>query len=241
MRISVVIPARDEEHYLPACLKSLHIASEYAQVDLELIVVLNRCTDRTEDIALEAGAICVHEEAKNLSKIRNAGIKAATSDLVVTIDADSWVSKNIFQLIKEKMKSDRFVGGGVIIVPERMSFGIAVTGLLLIPILLFRGLSAGLFFFRKESFTAIGGFDEGLFTAEDVDFARRLKSYGRKRDQRFLTLFNAYILTSCRKFDRFGDWYLIRNPIKALKLLNGRSSNLGDLYWYDVPRDETGE
>jgi len=77
MEISVVIPARDEERYIGRCLDSLRQAAARAGIALQLIVVLNRCTDRTEELAKAAGAECVYEDAKNLSVIRNAGARAA--------------------------------------------------------------------------------------------------------------------------------------------------------------------
>ena len=61
----------------------------YRNLDVEHIVVLNRCTDRTEDIAVFGGCRVVHENAQNLSRIRNAGFTEARGNIVVSIDADS--------------------------------------------------------------------------------------------------------------------------------------------------------
>jgi len=67
-RFSILIPARNEEKYLPACLDSIRVASEPLPDQVEIVVVLNRCTDRTEEIALEHGATIIREDAKNLAK-----------------------------------------------------------------------------------------------------------------------------------------------------------------------------
>jgi glycosyltransferase involved in cell wall biosynthesis len=45
--------------------------------------------DRTEEIAVSLGCRMVREDARNLSRIRNAGVSAATGEMIVTIDADS--------------------------------------------------------------------------------------------------------------------------------------------------------
>jgi len=54
-----------------------------------VIVILNRCTDRTGEIACEWGARTVQEDEPNLSKIRNAGAEVAKGRILVTCDADS--------------------------------------------------------------------------------------------------------------------------------------------------------
>lgn len=53
---SVIIPAHNEEKYIKRCIRSVKRAAEYAGEETEIIVVCNRCTDRTEEIASEAGA-----------------------------------------------------------------------------------------------------------------------------------------------------------------------------------------
>ena len=94
-RFSILIPARNEEHYLPGCLKSIKAAAQPYPDQVEVIVALNRCTDRTEEIALDHDAKVVREDAKNLSRIRNAAATAATGRIIVTIDADSRMSSNM--------------------------------------------------------------------------------------------------------------------------------------------------
>ena len=51
IKISIVIPAHNEEKYIGKCLESILKASKSFENQVEIIVVLNRCTDRTEEIA----------------------------------------------------------------------------------------------------------------------------------------------------------------------------------------------
>jgi len=53
---SVVIPAHNEEKYIGKCLRSIKSASKYVSGGVEMIVVANRCTDRTAVIAKHYGA-----------------------------------------------------------------------------------------------------------------------------------------------------------------------------------------
>ena len=54
--ISVIIPAHNEEKYIERCIESIKAADSVFPGNTEIIVVCNRCTDRTEHIAEENGA-----------------------------------------------------------------------------------------------------------------------------------------------------------------------------------------
>lgn len=237
MKLSVIIPARNEEAFIGACLQSIRTASESFPGQVEIVVAINRCTDRTEEIALDHGAIIVRNDAKNLAMIRNTAARAATGDILVTIDADSAMSPNMLSEIYRYLSSGKYIGGGVKIEPERWSVGIVVTGLfVIVPLLLKDWVSAGLFWCFKEDFDSIGGFNEELVSLEDMDFASRLKAYGKSRGKRFKTIWRAHIVTSCRKFDMFGDWYLLRNRKLLRGLLNGKTQSAANSFYYDVER-----
>ena len=235
-RIAVIVPARDEEELIGRCLASIVRAAANVQCATEIIVVLNRCTDRTGAIATSFGARCVDEPRRCLAAVRNSGVRAARAPLLVTIDADSEMSANALSEVVGHLDSGRYVGGGSLIWPERWSLGIAVSGLALLPYALWHRISAGMFWTSRSAFDAIGGFDESMVSVEDIDFALRLKRYGKTRGQRFGTLLRASITTSCRKFDRFGDWHLLREPRLARALLTGKSREAADRYYYDFRR-----
>jgi glycosyltransferase involved in cell wall biosynthesis len=55
-RFSILIPARNEEDFLPQCLDAIKVAATPFPDQVEIVVALNRCTDRTEEIALKQGA-----------------------------------------------------------------------------------------------------------------------------------------------------------------------------------------
>lgn len=230
---SVIIPARNEEKYIRQCVDSLQRAAGEAAVLLEIIVVINRSTDRTEEYAREMDCVIVGSDEKNLARIRNAGASAATGDVLLTVDADSLVSLNMFRAIRPVMESGRYIGGGVAIYPERWSAGIALTYLFMTYYVLRYRISAGLFYCLRRDFEAIGGFDDNFASAEDIDFAIRLKRHGRMQGKRFKTLLGASIRTSCRKFDEFGDWHLLRHPKEFLSVLGGKDQKLADKLWYD--------
>jgi GT2 family glycosyltransferase len=79
----------------------------------------------------------------------------------------------------------------------------------------------------------MGGFNEKLACVEDVDLGRRLKKYGKDCGKRYGTIRKAHIVTSCRKFDLFGDWYFVRNPMVVYRVFK-RDQKQADEFYYDA-------
>jgi glycosyltransferase involved in cell wall biosynthesis len=235
-KFSIIIPARDEERLIGGCLESIHVAAATYPNQFEVIVVLNRCSDRTEEIALAFGARAIREDAKNLARIRNAGARAAVGEVLVTIDADSRMSPGALVAIDRALSSGTTVGGGAVIQPERSSLGIQVTLWSFNLWMRIRQISCGMFWCYRRDFESIGGFDEDLVSAEDIDFAKRLRAYGTRVQRPFSTLRGATIVTSCRKFDVFGDWCVFRSPLLVSNLIKGRNQADADSFYYDFER-----
>ena len=192
---SVIIPAHNEEKYIGKCLQAVKSAAKYVgDAKTEIIVVANRCTDKTVAIARHYGAKVVINEEKCIAAIRNAGVREAKGEIIVTIDADSLMTKYSLCEIKFLLDSGNYVGGGTNPKFDRMSVGIAFSSayvaMNLIPIMMKNGgyLSGAMFWLYKRDFDAIGGFDETLVSLEDMDFAVRLKKLGDKRGQKYGTL-----------------------------------------------------
>ena len=97
--ISVVIPAHNEEKYIKRCMDSIHKADGVFPGNTEIIVVCNRCTDKTENIARANGAIVLLNEDRCIAKVRNTGIKGAKGRIIVTIDADNRMTKGTLREI----------------------------------------------------------------------------------------------------------------------------------------------
>ena len=234
--LSVAIPAHNEEKYIGRCIESIVASANFAAESVEVVVALNRCNDRTQQIAESLGARCVADDTKCIAAVRNAAVRAASASAVATLDADSWMAPQTVSAVLAHVHQPRYVGGGAVIWPERVSIGIVFSALAIAPYLIKRGVSAGMFWFMRETFEAVGGFDESLVSIEDVDFAERLKAFGQARGKRYGTLWRHGITTSCRKFDTFGDWYLFRNPRLVKELFEGTNRRAADHFYYDVER-----
>lgn len=243
-KFSIIIPARNEERFIGTCLDSIDKAAQYANTEPEVIVVLNRCNDGTEQ-CIGNRAYILHEDSPNLARVRNFGSANAEGDILVTIDADSRMSVNMLFEIERALESGHYIGGGVKIIPDRMSLGLLTSGLILLFPFYIAGLSAGMFWCFRHDFEAIGGFDEKRLSGEDLDFARRLKAYGKKRGKKFGTIRRATITTSVRKFDKYGDWLvwklLFTHPIGFINAFRGRNADFAERFWYgnfEQPKDK---
>ena len=90
MRLSFVVPAYNEEAYLPACLESILAQTRELGDTVEIIVVNNASTDRTREVALGyPGVRVVDEPRKGLTFARQAGFAASTGELIANVDSDS--------------------------------------------------------------------------------------------------------------------------------------------------------
>lgn len=229
---SVVIPAFNEEQYLPDTLKAIRRAEEALGEAVEIIVADNMSTDATAAVAKELGARVVPVEIRCISAVRNQGAAAATGRYLVFIDADDQLSENMFIAIKEAMDTGRYIGGGVANVRyDRNSLGIRITHGLINAGVVFSGLSMFLFYTTPEAFRAMGGFNEELLSTEDYDFARRLRKLGRERGLRYKNLRAACLIKSSRKFTEYGDWSLFRHPLLFAKALMNDRETVYEL-WY---------
>src|SRR5579871_1271742 len=99
MRLSFVVPAYNEEAYLPDCLEAILSQTSDLPEPAEIIVVNNASTDRTREVALGyPGVRVVDEMRKGLTFARQAGFAASKGELIANVDSDSrltpgWVEK----------------------------------------------------------------------------------------------------------------------------------------------------
>lgn len=117
MRLSALVVAHNEEAQLADCLARLKFADE-------IVVVLDRCTDRSKEIALGCGARLVEGGWPLEGPRRNAGIAACQGDWIVEVDADERVSPDLAAEIRSTIETappgyflipfDNYVGGRLV-------------------------------------------------------------------------------------------------------------------------------
>jgi glycosyltransferase involved in cell wall biosynthesis len=205
MKVSVVIPAYNEEDYLPKTLDALKEALR-SITDTEIIVVDNQSTDPTRAIALQCGARIVEETEHNIGRVRNAGAEAANGNVIVFIDADTIVRPGVIEKIVEAMSDETCVGGSVKVEYERASrawvrffmrswlFWARFT----------RMRQGALQFCRSDVFQELGGYDDTIYVGEDIEFHWRLDKYAQERGGFTAFIEEPRVLTSSRRWDKMG-------------------------------------
>jgi glycosyltransferase involved in cell wall biosynthesis len=242
MRFSVVIPAYNEEKYLPRLLTSIDGArAEYSggPDQIEVIVADNDSTDGTAEVAGAHGAQVVHVGKRRIAAARNGAARVARGEILCFIDADSSIHPQSFNAIDQVMNSGRYIWGVTSARMERTSLALFLTYWMCMTIVFFTGLDIGLSFCRREDFEAVGGYDESRLYAEDVLFPLALRRLGRTRGQRLVRIPQVKALASTRKFDQFGDWHyfgMLAHAFKSLVTWNWHDEELAERYWYNPER-----
>src|SRR5688572_6989074 len=119
MKVSVIIPAYDEEKYLPQTLEALQTVLRSIG-DQEIIVVDNASTDATHEIAAGfVGVKIVNEPKRNIGAVRNTGARESTGEAMVFLDADTLVRPGVFENIIDTLADTRYLGGSVAVEYER--------------------------------------------------------------------------------------------------------------------------
>lgn len=126
MRLSALVVARNEEARLPACLATLGFADE-------VVVVLDRSTDASAELARAAGARVLEGDWALEGDRRNAGIAACTGDWILEVDADERVPPGLANDIRHviavspdafhRIRIDNYVGERLILHGWGGSFG----------------------------------------------------------------------------------------------------------------------
>jgi glycosyltransferase involved in cell wall biosynthesis len=179
--LSAVVIARNEAAQLGDCLERLRFADQ-------IVVVLDRSTDRSAEIARNFGAVVVEGGWELEGPRRNAGLDACRGDWIVEIDADEPVPPALAHEIRAAITT---AASDVFLVPmanhigaRRVRYGWgAYNGVAAKPILFRRGAKrwgAGRVHPRIEMTGRRGTLNEALdhYVDRDIgDMFRRLNRY----------------------------------------------------------------
>lgn len=182
-RVSIVIPARDEEAYVAAALESV-AGQTVGRERLQAVVVVNGSVDRTVEVVRATAARLpglhvrlLEDPLPGVSRAKNLGARAANGDLLIFLDADSRMTPDLVERILEAAEAGQPAGSVKIVadggdVIDRGFFRLLEWGKRLF------GIHANMLYCSRTAFEAMGGFDESLHQAEDRDLLVRLQKAG---------------------------------------------------------------
>ena len=191
MRLSIVIPAYNEQDYLPSCLEQ--VLAEVRRCpcphEVEVLVIDNASQDATAKLASRVpGVRVVREPIKGLTRARQTGLEVATGELIGYVDADTrmppgWISR----VLKTFERNPRVVCvSGPYVYYDATRYQQALVWLYWILLaspaywITRYMVVGGNFAARRRTLEQIGGFDTSIaFYGEDTNIARRLSAVGK--------------------------------------------------------------
>ena len=241
VKISVIVPAFNEEKVLGATLAEIKAAANAFLArgwQFELIVCDNNSTDRTADIARAAGARVIFEPVNQISRARNAGASIATGDWLVFVDADSHPGEKLFADVATQIASGKTLAGGVVVRMDETNLTTQLLTQVWTCISRWGKLMAGSFIFvEAAAFRQIGGFSRELYAGEEIDLSQRLKKLGRQQGRKLVILHRHPLKTSARKLKLYSSREILAFFVRAIfnrrRMLTSRDAAF---MWYDGRR-----
>jgi glycosyltransferase involved in cell wall biosynthesis len=232
--LSIIIPAHDEAPVIGATLDAVIAATRGNHAGVEVIVVDDASTDATAAIAEARGARVVRVGVRHIAGARNAGAAAASGDRLLFVDADTLVSRDVVAAAMRALDAGAVGGGTAVRFMRPLPLHVRVLESASIVAFRIFGVTPGCFIFcTRAAFTAAGGFDEGLYVAEDVALGRALARQGR------VAILREPVVTSARKLRTYSLGEKLRFSLRFM-LSPRRSARSRDALplWYGPRRHE---
>jgi glycosyltransferase involved in cell wall biosynthesis len=198
-KVSIIIPACNEEKYIQKTLESLKAQSHRP---IEIIVVVNGSKDKTFEIAKD-----YTDKVLNFSRpigpviARNEGAKKAEGDIFIFLDADTQLSRNTAEKAVRLMSQNTF--GTCLGKPDapglkgRLFFTIKNY---IHRLIIYKGVVDGVLFCHRDIFFKINGFNEKKLIAEFADFTKRAIKAGGK----YIFIKGCYSIICLRRYEEKG-------------------------------------
>jgi glycosyltransferase involved in cell wall biosynthesis len=205
---SIIILARNSQSTIGTCIKSIKRQSLPAS---EIIVVNGGSTDSTVEVAIKNGARVVDEPVLVRGKARNRGLLEAKKGIVVYIDSDAYADRDWLKYLLSSFKEDKLAGvaGNVYAAnPDR-----PMPHLIDLMMRDKRHYATLNIAYRKRILLKVGGFNERLPSAEDVELAWRILRAGYEIGYEARSIVYHFHRESLGKFLQqqydFGKWSMI--------------------------------
>ncbi len=215
MKVSIIVPARNEEKFIEPCINSMR-SQDFD--DYEIIVVDNASNDNTAAIAQSMGVRVISEPKIGLPAARESGRKFARGELLVFIDADTVIPSSYLSTIYKYFKEHEEIvavsnpylfydSGQIMNILAKIFFHwlFPQYSKILRAFHMSGMLFGGSFAVRREILEKTGGFSEHItFHGEDTDLSRRISKEGS-----IAFIENLYTFTSARRYMEQGFFHTI--------------------------------
>lgn len=230
--ISIIIPAHNEEEFLPATLKALNTQT-YPW--FETILVANGCSDHSAEVVADLCDQCYELRERGLGPARNLGAQKARGQLLLFLDADTLLQPDALEIIARRFTPCRAMGTlkGV---PDSRRFSHKLIYLLknFVHAAHFHHGSSGVILCWRDQFEAVGGFNNELYLRENSDLMKKLRPFGT-----YLYIGETAAITSMRRYQQAGTGAMLWVWFKIWFLSN--FSDIRNQTYEEICHRERGE
>jgi rSAM/selenodomain-associated transferase 2 len=193
IRISVIIPTLNEAGGIVQTLSQVRQAGE-----CEIVVVDGGSTDGTPELARPHADI-VLSSARGRARQMNAGVQAATGEILLFLHADTVLPQGFSALVSQALCDSRIVGGRFDVRLDAPGWPFRMVETMMNLRSRLTRISTGdqAIFVRRDTFLAVGGYPE-VDLMEDLELSRKLKRAGQTACLR------VRVTTSARRWQRDG-------------------------------------
>jgi glycosyltransferase involved in cell wall biosynthesis len=208
VRVSIIVPTRNRGPLLRRCIQSVIERNYGPRIALELVIVDNGTIDGDaigiiENLKLRSDVVVINKPGLfNFSRLVNAGVAAATGDVVVLLNNDTYAMHDdwLEEIVGHAMRPEVGAVGAMLLYDDgTIQHAGIVLGVNGIAEHFFRGypgnwsgvngrvqsiqdlsaVTGACIGIRRDLYIAMGGMDEALGTSlNDIDFCVRLRSRG---------------------------------------------------------------
>jgi len=202
MKFTVVIPAYNEEKYIHRTLNALRTQ---AFRDFEIVVKDGNSKDQTVRIARKLADKVVSTPDQSAADARNQGASCAEGDILVFMDADTFLPVDAFERFSKLMNKEDVVGVSCRKIPltrsvlDRLLYEFVNFSTFVSCKLRLGGAHGNCMLMRRSVFERIGGFNPKIIVAEEQELVRRALRFGR-----YIFLLDFYVVENPRRLRKWG-------------------------------------
>ena len=202
VRFSIVVPAYNEEKYIDETLKALR---NQTFTDLEIIVKDGKSRDRTVKMAKKLADKVISMQDRSAADARNQGARHAEGELLVFMDADTFLPPQTLDRFNKLMDNEHIVGVSCRKVPQsrnlldRLLYEFVNLSTFVTSKMHLGGAHGNCMLIRKSVFEKSGGFNPNIIVAEEQELVRRASKFGR-----YVFLLNFYVVENPRRLQKWG-------------------------------------
>ena len=202
VKFSVVVPVYNEGKYIQATLQAL---KKQTFTDFEVIVKDGGSRDQTVRTSRKFADKVVSMPDTSAADARNQGARYAEGEILVFMDADTFLLPQTLERFKKLMDNKKVIGLSCRKIPQsgslldRFLYEFVNASTFVSSKIGLGGAHGNCMLIRKCVFEQIGGFNPDIIVAEEQELVRRASKFGR-----YDFLLDFYVVENPRRLQKWG-------------------------------------